>query len=40
LQGAADTVDLTISDLLEAHGLSLDDPKPATKRQRIRKVAP
>lgn len=37
LEGAADALDLTVLELLETHGLSLDAPAP-TKRQRIRKV--
>lgn len=37
LQGSADTLDLTIGDMLEGHGLSFDVPAPS-KRQRIRRV--
>jgi len=37
LEGAADAVDMTVAEMLEAHGLSFDATKP-TKRQRIREV--
>ena len=37
LQGVADALDMTVMEMLDAHGLSMED-KPATKRQKIRKI--